>query len=410
LKLAYVAGEPVWVDVGLSAQRLVTDDRGAYRFGGLEPADYIMMAPAPAGTSGPSPIHELAYQAGFSGGAWSIREAMVIPLGPGEQREGVDISVRVGAVGQETGRFPLSGRLAPGTLHGRAVPVHLLPIEASVTSSSVQGLVSTADSTGRFSFPAVPAGRYHLQAWRLPDTSTVESLVADLPIEVKGPVADLAVKMRPGSSITGRLLFDGDGPLPTAQQIAQVTVSPGAVLGRNLARIPERRVASDGRFATIGLPPGKYVLAVNTNALPGWHQEQLTSGGRILVGKAIDLGSSDLDVTVTLTNRLTRITGVVRDTAGRTRPDARVIVFSRDPEKRGYGLANAPTCVARTAPTSDGTFGVSVMPSCDPLVVAVAGLPRLWMAPSYLESLVPLATPANVVPDETRTIDLVARP
>lgn len=409
LKLEYVAGDPVWTDVAASAQRVVTDDRGAYRFGGLEPAEYIMMAPAPAGTSGPRPIHELASQPGFSGGAWSIRDATVISLGPGERRDGVDLAVRIGSLDGYALRHQVSGRLTASAPLEDGIAVRLMPSHASNSSPGVQEFVTYADRTGRFSFASVPAGPYRLLAWQQPAAAAGTSLVGELSVDVSAGMTDLMVPMGRGSRITGRLYFEGDAPLPTPTELMQIGVVPHPVLSPTSA-LPEARVTAEGQFSTIGLPPGTYGLALNTRALQGWRQDHWTVDGHIVVGKGLELGRSDLDVGIRLTNRLGELAGVVRDPAGRTRPDARVIVFPRDPDKRGHGVAGAPTCVARTAPDPTGNFRVSVLPSCDLLVVAVTRPPRLWMAPDYLESLVPLGIPANIVPGGIRTMDLIARP
>jgi hypothetical protein len=67
-------------------------------------------------------------------------------------------------------------------------------------------------------------------------------------------------------------------------------------------------------------------------------------------------------------------------------------------------------CVFRTAPRLQAQYTLLTRPSCDLIATAVTDPPRLWMAPEYLESLVPFAVPVGVTPDETRTMDLVARP
>lgn len=104
--------------------------------------------------------------------------------------------------------------------------------------------------------------------------------------------------------------------------------------------------------ATVGLPPGRYVLRVDLQSSgiagsPVWYPMPVTSGGRALVGRPVELEASDVDVTVTFTNRLGRLNVSVRDTSGRETGDARVILFARDPLMRGGGLTGASDCVDR---------------------------------------------------------------
>jgi hypothetical protein len=239
--------------------------------------------------------------------------------------------------------------------------------------------------------------------------------VTDRPVTVDKAIADLTVPLQPGARITGRVVFDGNGPRPTGEDLLKIPVVPVPAFGRTLGVIPGTRVEQDGRFATVGLPPGPYALRVDLQSSaiaggPAWYPMPVTTGGRALVGRPIELGTSDVDVTVTFTNRLARLNVAVRDTSGRETGDARVVLFARDPVMRGHGLTGVSGCVDQMFVDRSGKSARPVFSWCDYLVAAVTTLPRLWMAPEYLESLVPFAVPANVEAGQTRTLDLIARP
>jgi hypothetical protein len=446
LRLEYQAGERVWVMTrGQSGPGVVrTDDRGVYRLTDLQPADYIVMVPGSA--SGPAqPRAGAAYETGFSGGSPSARGAQVVALESGEDRTGVDLLVRYG---NGAGRFPVSGRLVAPAGAPLALTVRLLPAEGSDdVVANYEELTARATSEGRFTFPGVPAGQYRLQAWQfqpvgadasqlriirtdgmslnipaqnrtgraLPPPPADPTWVTDLPVTVDKAIADLTVSLQPGARITGRVIFDGDGPRPTGKDLLKIPVVPVPALGRTLGVVPGTRIEEDGRFATVGLPPGPYVLRVDlqSSAIAGgpvWYPMPVTSGGRALIGRPIELGTSDVDVTVTFTNRLARLNIAVRDTSGRETGDARVILFARDPLMRGHGLTGVSDCVDQISVDRSGKSARPALPWCDYLAAAITNPPRLWMAPDYLESLVPFAAPANVEAGQTRTLDLVARP
>jgi hypothetical protein len=343
----------------------------------------------------------------------------------------------------------VSGRVIapPGETAG--ITVRLVPADGLDDAvRTFEELTATAGVDGRFNFPAVPAGQYRLQSWRFPtvtrDASQLQVIrvsgismniptsnrtgrplpppppdpvwVADVPIAVDRAVTGLAVPLQPGARITGRVIFEGDGPRPTGDELLASPVVPVPAFDRLLGVVPGSRIEADGSFATVGLPPGRYALRVGLT-MParepdaGWYPLPLTTrDGRVLAGRAIDVGTSDVDVTVRYARRSARLSVTVRDANGRPVPDAWVIMFARDPEQRGYGLTGVPGCVIQTAPNREGRLEIALPPSCEFLVAAVMNRPRLWMAPEYLEALVPFAVPANLVAGATRTIDLVARP
>jgi hypothetical protein len=117
----------------------------------------------------------------------------------------------------------------------------------------------------------------------------------------------------------------------------------------------------------------------------------------------IDLGMTDIDLAITLTDRRAMITGTVRDRQGQSRPDARVLAFGRD-------QASAAGCAPHmTAPDRFGVYEHAGL-SSDCLWAAVLRPPKEWRAPEYLETLRPFAVPAVVELGQTRTIDLTVRP
>jgi protocatechuate 3,4-dioxygenase beta subunit len=429
LRVEFVGGQRTFEiarDTG-AVDSFVTDDRGAYRITGLRPADYVVMA-------GPGPGAQ-RYLTGFSGSVRSVRQALVVPLKPGEDRIGVDFQI---GTFDGPGLVEVSGRLvAPGV--GSSATVRLVPAEFTDDVAGLGELGGSVQPDGTFTFPSVPPGSYRLQAWHLPESGpparvmrvsglpvvvrpartagqpaeaapTTPTWVADVPIDVTRRVRELEVPLAPGGRISGRIVFEGSAARLTPQQLTTIVVSVQPAYERWLGVIPTGRVEADGRFRTAGIPPGAYTLRFDLNATgaareQSWQMTSIGSGPVPLLGRAIEIGASDVDVTVTFGSGVPRLTGTLRADA-ETIEQARVILFSRDARLRGHGLTGVPGCVQLVRPDRAGRFTARALRECDYLAAAVLRPPRLWMDPDYLASLVPLATPVTLHSDGTGEVEL----
>jgi hypothetical protein len=202
--------------------------------------------------------------------------------------------------------------------------------------------------------------------------------------------------------MTGRIVFEGSSPPPAIQELALIPVENHPDLTVNTVRTP---VGADGRFTTPGLLPGAYLVFADTGLRrPERPTELLWSTSSILVdgredrSGGVHLGASDIDVVITLTDRRAVVTGTVRDRRGELRPDARVVVFGRDP-------SSMEECLRIIAPNRFGVFEHSWAVG-DCLYAAVIGPPRAWRDPEYVRTLVPFAAPARVEFGQALTLDL----
>jgi hypothetical protein len=172
--------------------------------------------------------------------------------------------------------------------------------------------------------------------------------------------------------------------------------------------IPTGAVDAQGRFETVGLPPGTYVL--DPYAVIGNVRHAIASvrvDGREVLGEGLVVGTTDLtDVVVTFSGRSWEISGTVRDREGRPVPGARVIVFPRNPGDRHLAGFDTPQRVIRVAADRAGVFHATGAFEGEHLAVAVTAPPEFWMAPEYLESLVPRATPVRLELGQNRSVDL----
>ena len=204
--------------------------------------------------------------------------------------------------------------------------------------------------------------------------------------------------------------------LPAADALSTVLVYVYDADARQLnpsiaAGIPTGGVDPEGRFETIGLPPGKYVLDPYARVdKTRYAMTSIQVDGRESYDTALDLGTTDLTgVVVTLSSRTWEISGAVRDQDGRAVPNARVILF---PENRARWLTagyDSPRRVMRIAADPTGVFRASGALADSYLMAAVTSPPEFWMAPEYLETLVPFATPVRLELDQQRSVELRLR-
>jgi hypothetical protein len=120
-------------------------------------------------------------------------------------------------------------------------------------------------------------------------------------------------------------------------------------------------------------------------------------------GELIHLGDADLAVTLTLSERPTELSGIVRDAAAVPRPDASVYIFRSD---RALWTAGAPSREVR--PNRRGEFRADLPPG-EYLVTASATAPVSWMESGELARLAEGATIVRLVRGDKKTQDLIVR-
>ena len=109
-----------------------------------------------------------------------------------------------------------------------------------------------------------------------------------------------------------------------------------------------------------------------------------------------------------LTNRLTKLTGVIADTRDRPGPKLQVVVFS--PRRDTWDALSR--FVARTTPDEDGAFSVAGLPPGDYYLAAI-DRSRItgqgdgeWEDPELFESLIPTAKLVALFEGQQTTVTL----
>ena len=476
LRVEYVAGHRRLRVVGGS----ITDDRGWFRSGRLAPGSYVVGAlmrrmtvpvsfrealdrlrvapaaeqsvversirssgamadftangyrvgafiiePGMGGASiGPAPTSDgtlLAASTLFYPGVSSPLQAQTITVGPGEDRGGIDLRVRLTKSHRVTGRVVGPDGPIPN------IGVSLLPegFEALTSETSFEQAVTLSNESGAFTFLGVPEGSYVARAYVIPpaampgqppivaigDDPTLSGSVVVVVRETD--VSDVQLTLRKGPAVQGRLVFEGTKAAPTAQQLAQGSIRFELANGRAPASPPmppiRTTIDANAGFRSLGLPGGSYVVRVS--GFPGWTMESVVLNGRDVSEVALDAETTASDFTgvvVTLTDAPATVSGTVRTPAGMPAAHATVLVFSTnstDWTDRGA----TPRRLVRASTSRDGSFSVAGLPPGEYFTLATAdGLPDNWSMPEFLRGVSIAAGKVTVERRATRTVTLTA--
>jgi hypothetical protein len=435
----------------------VTDDRGEYRLAQLPPGRYVvgvlasttsipssLAAEFDAAASNPQAVSEIRRRLTPSGGPFTIGEGMrigdavlqwtglmpppaadgslqsyvttlfpgtsnveeatAITLESGEQRTGVDLSLRV------TRTVRVSGVVTGPNGPIRNLNVRLISPNAAdyVSSLDAAGLSSAiTDDHGAFTFLAIAPGEYTLKITLIELDTTTSScrscLWTEQPLTVgDAEIIGLALTMRPGIRVSGRIEFKGSGTKPQLPARSSINLRP---VGAQVWRPGLGRLAADGTFVTGGDPPGRYI--VNVPYLAGWSRQSITRDGRLVADDVIELVDSDIaGLVVTYSDRPTIVTGSVVDAKGIADADSDVIVFPADTTLWREGIINDRR-VRMTHVTSRAAFEFVELPTGEYYLAAVREASRNeGEFPQFLERLIAGATKITLAGGEQRAVQL----
>lgn len=419
---------------------VMTDERGMYRFSRLPPRDYILSA-APADDAMPETKdgpHPFGFAASFYPGVATAAAAEPVSLRLGEQKSGMDLQLPLVALGRVSGTVvDGSGRPVQGAM------VTLLPRDANSSDIS-QGTHTEKD--GRFRFEKVLPGAYTVVASTIPLQDRIayhgrlkldgghfevhgsgalvaiskdlkEILVdADPPPRVVdappgsasndvtvagGGETNSTLTLEPPRKVAGRLIFEGPAkPLPAKGlrvEMSSISIDGGP---------PGVNVSDDGTFEFTNVVPGRYAISIGGAAAP-WSLASVTSGGVDVLDFFLDVPRDrDVrDLTITLRDRHTELTGSVLDGAGQPAGERTVVVFPAD-ERLWAGAQR----VEADDLFADGTYAFRDLRPGRYLVAVVDGVEHgEWLDPNFLRRLLPAAIAITLADGERKVQDLRVR-
>lgn len=364
----------------------------------------------------------------------TLAQASAITLHSGEERSSVDLQV------QPTRTTRVSGVVMGPEGPADTVGVRLIPAGADDLVEPIEVAKTVTNSSGGFTYPAVPPGPYVISVLRLPrpppDLSDMimvtpgggvtigtavppatagppppppvpadATLYAQVPIGVgEAELAGIVIALGAGPRVTGRVEFEGTGEKPTDGMLTGLRINLDPADGSRWAdaTLSDRagHPDDDGRFRTFGVAPGKYVLRVSTPA--GWFLKGAFLGTTDLTDVAFDLSSKDLSgVVITYTDRPASLSGNVRTSQGAD-PGAVVLAFPTDSSAWG-GRGAFPRRMRTARADKDGSYSFTALAPGEYYVVAVdeSGFAD-WQDPALLEALTRVSQQIRIVDGEHR--------
>jgi protocatechuate 3,4-dioxygenase beta subunit len=411
-----------------TAGRQVTPD-GRFLLHGGSPSGSASLAmvttPEPTG-------RVLSYATQYYMGTSSAGQATVIKVASGEERTGADFVMRL------VPTTSISGVLLSPEGPASNYVLHLIPGDADTFSFDPDAATAVTDDSGAFMFLGVPAGQYIVQTTRVTEgvfqpptppvppggnvrteqtvdasgrtvvTTTVLSstgqvltvnrqtvappmLWASMPIAVgDAPLDGVALSLREGYKISGRVEFNGSAERVPPARMAQIPISVEPADGRQRTNFqPPGRVAPDGTFTVTGLLPGHYLVRIG-GAPGGWMTQSVMLGGVDISDNPVELEKDVTGVLVTFTDRISDLRVSVRGLKDDGEPAA-IIVFPSDSAAwKRFGFN--PRRMRLVRAIRPGPYSIGTMPAGDYYVVAVPDeYSTEWNDPAYLEVLTRVA-------------------
>jgi hypothetical protein len=425
----------------LVAATTATDDRGMYRATGLLPGDYIVSATSVDGppadlaaadakkrfaetsatgnnpatmlaelkptiaslgdSSDPSKDTPTGYAPVYYPGTTLAASAQTLTLGVSEERQAVDVPLQLVPLTRVSGVIT-----GPAGTAGSAQVV-LTPAGTPVPLPGPRAARIGQD--GRFSFAAVSPGSYEVMAFTMQDSAVVAKIAADMLATMStkspagpdvpsywaaadvvvdgGPMAPLVLALQPALSVSGRVVLSGSSRPPDLSRTRVLASAASSTSPERSAPVPSATVDAAGRFSLTGLVPGRYRLSVAGAGGP-WSIASAVVGGHDVMDVPLEVGSGDDlgGLVITLTDRMTSLSGTLQNASGRPTSDFTVVAF---PSDSAYWLPQARRIQA-TRPSTDGRFGFHGLPPGDYRLAVVPDVePGQWYDPIWLRQVQP---------------------
>jgi hypothetical protein len=382
-------------------QMATSDDRGEFRVYGLMPGDYIINAAvrstlAISTTPNPNDSSE-GFPPTFYPGTLNANEAQPLTLGIGEEKT-IQFSLVAARLSRVSGTVMTSdGRPATGA------QVILVARQNSPSISTI-GMVA---ADGKFMAAGVAPGDYTLEV-RQVGRGGPSAEFASHPLEVgTADIENLRIVTDRGATISGRVIFEGTASRtsgPTPPRVFPQPATPGPII--TFSGDGANGTLDDAGNFELGGVSGRVYFSLG---IPNWVVKSVTLGGDDVTDQPVDLSGRESvpDLVITMTDKLTDISGVVLD--GRGQPSTDYVVVIQPAEQKEAAIASRWIRIAR--PNNDGRFQIRGARPGRYLAAAVESLEQgRQFAPEFQQRLRQGAREFSVREGEAVTVDLKITP
>ena len=411
-------GDRQLMRTSMGGMSMVTNDLGEFRVSGLLPGTYVLSAnPDDDGMRGilsdsapgtQANGENYGYATTFYPGTLSAEQAEPITVGAGD--------VASASFVLSTARLTrVSGMIRDS--QGRPLTGGRLGLRSRTPTSSWGMTGPQIGADGRFSIANVPPGDYSIEVVPMsagirPTAGAEFDEVASVPFTAAGQdITDLIITTAPGSTLTGRVIFEGTSKAARPDQVS--ANSPD-----HRANVVYRRsgdngaIDAAGRFQLHGII-GRAIFVTGFKDYnvrdAGWSMKSVTLNGADITDTPIDIpGTGDITgIEITLTDTLTRLSGTVMNARREVVKNYVVVIL---PERLKEGML--PGRFTRTVrPNQEGRYEIRGLPAGDYLIVAVPTLEfgHEW-DPAFRKQAEPTAKRFRLTHGQRATLDLELMP
>ena len=405
----------------------ITDDEGAYRFFGLSPGEYLVVASLRLSQSSGLGGTELRTGASdakqpstnapiFFPGTTDMSAASTIRLGAGEERLGVNIPFQYLPAAKVTGTVTMATGLPPPVAGERSRNA-----ECRMTPEGFEDLlreplaasVASVPADGRIIFSGVPPGRYTVVcAAGAPSGSGGPNLLGwgETSVVVSGEDQHITLVLGPAGSLGGRVVFEGTTPPPADLAVAINVTRRGFGKARLLRPDFDTSPRNDSTFLFRDVVSGLQVISATPRGAVGnvWSLKSVKQGDRDLHDQPLTVATSDeiSDIVITFTDKPSELAGRLEDASGRPVTDFFIIAFTTE---RGRWTPTTRR-IQTTRPGSDGAFSIKALPAGEYFLAALTDVePGEWLSPAFLDQIVPAAVKVSITDGAKTTQSLRVR-
>ena len=314
-----------------TTQIMQSDDRGEFRLYGLMPGEYVVNAgvrnlSAIASTPNANDSSE-GFASTFYPGTVNAGDAQPVSVGVGEEKS-IQFSLVASKMARISGSVVDSeGRPASGA------QLMLVSRQGTGISGLSAGIVA---ADGTFNLAGVAAGEHTIEVRPQARAGrAVES--ASVPVVVGGTdIVGLRITTSKGARVSGRVIWEGTSPRTSTTPVAPRVFPQNADPSRPTLSLGSDPLANgtlddDGNFEIAGVT-GRVFFTLPTPA--GWTVKSVTLDGDDVSDTPLDLTGREsvTGLRITLTDKLTSVTGQVMMANGQPSKDYVVVILPAEPK------------------------------------------------------------------------------